>query len=244
MAIKPNTKRSSMKHPLLNSILFNSIWITENRLSKFISKAIISVAIQSGDKWVDIGCGSRPYEKWFPSGSYIGVDIEDRGRPVSMKAPDFFYDAKRLPFEDGSLNGALCTQVLEHVPNPEALLSEICRVLKPGGVLILSAPFLWEEHEEPYDFFRFTSFGFRELLMRSRFETVSVQKTSGSLEAIAQILSVYVVNNLSVPIRGWMRLLTLFVCCPIQMGGLLLQRLLPDQKKLFLDCVIVARRKA
>lgn len=226
------------------TIFSNPIWITETRLAKYISEAICSAAVQPAEKWLDIGCGSRPYEKWFPSGSYIGVDIENSGRPVSMKAPDFFYDGKRLPFEDCSFNGALCTQVLEHVPNPEAFLSEICRVLKPGGLLILSAPFLWEEHEEPYDFFRFTSFGFRELFMRSRFETVSVQKTSGSLEAIAQILSVYVVNNLSLPIRGWMRLLTLFVCCPIQMGGLLLQRLLPDQKKIFLDCVIVARRKA
>ena len=233
-----------MRHQLLMSIFFNPIWITETRLAKYISEAICSASIRPAEKWLDIGCGSRPYEKWFPPSSYIGVDIEDSGRPVSMKAPDFFYDGKRLPFEDGSFNGVLCTQVLEHVRNSEVLLSEIFRVLKPGCVFILSAPFLWEEHEEPYDFFRFTSFGFRELLMRSGFETVSVQKTSGSLEALAQLLSVFVVNNLSVPIRGWMRLLTLFLCCPIQMAGLVLQGLLPDQKKLFLDCVVVARRKA
>jgi SAM-dependent methyltransferase len=229
---------------LLKSILFNPIWITETRLFKYISEAISSVKIQPGEKWLDIGCGSRPYEKFFPSGTYIGVDVQDSGRPVSMKTPDYFYDGKKLPFVDGSMNGVLCTQVLEHVPDSDALISEINRVLRPGGMLILTAPFLWEEHEEPYDFFRFTSFGLRELLMLSGFDVITMQKTTGLLEAVAQILSVYVVNNLSLSIRGWSRLLSLFVCCPIQIVGLLLQRLLPDQKKLFLDCVIVARRKA
>lgn len=227
----------------LKSLLFNPIWITETRLFKYINEAVGSVKIQPGEKWLDIGCGFRPYEKLLPSGTYIGVDIEESGRPIDMKVPDCFYDGERLPFMDGSMNGVLCTQVLEHVADSEAFFFEINRVLRPNGMLILSAPFLWEEHEEPYDFFRFTSFGFRELLTRGGFDVISVQKTTGLLEAVAQMLSVYVINNLSLSIRGWNRILALFVCCPIQIGGLLLQRILPDQKKLFLDCVVVARRK-
>lgn len=232
-----------MAHPALLTILFNPVWITETRLYKYISEAINTLQIKSGDRWLDVGCGSRPYEPLFPCGTYIGVDVAVSGRSAGMKMPDYFYDGEMLPFEDKSFDGVLCTQVLEHVRNPGALLSEICRVLKQGGVLVLSAPFLWEEHEEPYDFFRFTSFGFRELLMRSGFEVISMKKTSGLLEAVAQVLSVYVVGNLSLPIRGWRRMLAFFICCPIQLGGLLLQQILPDQKKLFLDCVIVARRR-
>lgn len=227
----------------LRGIFFNPIWITESRLRKYLTESVAALGIQSGEQWVDVGCGSRPYEHLFPKGSYIGVDVEDSGRDVSMKMPDYFYDGSVLPFSDASIDGVFCTQVLEHVKNPDALLLEISRVLKPNGVLVLSAPFLWEEHEEPYDFFRFTSFGFRELLGRNRFDVQSVQKTTGLLESVAQILSVYIINNLSLPIRGWKRILSLLLCCPIQLLGLLLQRILPDQKKLFLDCVIVARRK-
>jgi len=232
-----------MARPALIAVLLNPAWITETRLYKYISEAISTLKIEPGDKWLDVGCGSRPYESLFPCGTYIGVDVAVSGRPAGMKVPDFFYDGQVLPFDDKSVDGVLCTQVLEHVRNPDMLLSEIHRVLNQGGVLILSAPFLWEEHEEPYDFLRFTSFGFRELLMRANFEVISIQKTTGSLETVAQMLSVYVVNNLSLPIRGCKKILAFFVCCPIQLVGMLLQRLLPDQKKLFLDCVIMARRK-
>lgn len=231
-----------MARSTLTTILFNPAWIAEARLCKYISEAINTLRIEPGVRWLDVGCGSRPYESLFPLGTYIGVDVAVSGRPAGMKMPDYFYDGQVLPFEDKSVHGVLCTQVLEHVRNPDALLAEINRVLSPGGMLVLSAPFMWQEHEEPYDFFRFTSFGFRELLMRSGFDLVSMQKTSGSLETIAQALSVYVVNNLSFPVRGWRRMLAFFVCCPIQIGGVVLQALLPDQKKLFLDCVIVARR--
>lgn len=228
---------------ILNSILFNPTWIAESRLREYLSGAVCALRIQISDKWLDVGCGSRPYESLFPPGTYTGVDVADSGRPAGMKSPDFFYDGRTLPFPDGSFDGVLCTQVLEHVANPEALLVEIHRILRPGGAFVLSAPFLWEEHEEPYDFFRFSSFGFRELLMRCNFDGVFMQKTTGSLEALAQAMSVYVVTNLSMPIRGWGRALSLFICCPIQICGLLLQRLLPDSKRLYLDCVIVARRK-
>lgn len=232
-----------MARPALIAVFFNPAWITETRLYKYISEAINILKIELGDKWLDVGCGSRPYESLFLHGTYIGVDVAVSGRPIGMKMPDFFYDGQALPFKDKSIDGVLCTQVLEHVRNPDMLLSEIHRVLNPGGALILSAPFLLEEHEEPYDFLRFTSFGFHELLMRANFEVISIKKTTGSLETMAQILSVYVVNNLSLPIRGCKKILAFFVCSPIQLVGMLLQRLLPDQKKLFLDCVIVARRK-
>ena len=232
-----------MLRSVLKSILFNPIWITETRLRKHLNEAVSTFRIQTSDKWLDVGCGERPYESLFPPGAYTGVDVAISGRPASMKNPDFYYDGRTLPFSDKSFDGVLCTQVLEHVPNPEALFTEIHRVLRPGGRLILSAPFLWQEHEEPYDFFRFSSFGLRELLMRRHFDVIFMQKTTGSLEAIAQTMSVYVVNNLSLPIRGWGGIMSLFICCPIQICGLLLQRLLPDQGKLFLDCVIIARRE-
>lgn len=233
----------SMLQIMLRSIFFNPAWIAQSRLRKYITRAVTNQHVQTDDKWLDVGCGSRPYESLFPPGVYKGVDVNNSGRPASMKSPDFFYDGRTLPFPDKSFDGVLCTQVLEHVANPEILLSEINRILKPGGTLVLSAPFSWGEHEEPYDFFRFSTFGFHELLTRCNFDEVLIQKTTGTLEALAQIFSIYVATNLLMPILGFGRALQLFICFPIQVCGLLLQLILPDSKRLYLDCVIVAHRK-
>src|SRR5690606_18990030 len=98
------------------------------------------------------------------AGSYVGLDIEVSGRDPSLKAPDFTYDGDVFPFADESYDGLLATEVFEHVPNPSTLLGEAYRVLRPGSCLIVSTPFAWREHEAPYDFFRYTSFGMARLL--------------------------------------------------------------------------------
>lgn len=161
-----------------------------------------------------------------------------------MKHADVYYDGKTLPFGEASCDGVLCTQVLEHVPDPEALLREIGRVLKPGGTVVLSAPFFWQEHEQPFDFFRFSTFGMRQLLSRAGLEEISIEKTSGTLETLAQGASVYVATNLMLPIRGWGRLMSILLCFPLQLSGLIWQRLLPNRGELFLDLVVIARRSA
>lgn len=79
----------NMARPALIAVLLNPAWITETRLYKYISEAISTLKIEPGDKWLDVGCGSRPYESLFPCGTYIGVDVAVSGRPAGMKVPDF-----------------------------------------------------------------------------------------------------------------------------------------------------------
>jgi SAM-dependent methyltransferase len=117
---------------------------------------------------LDVGCGDKPYQHLFRDRvtEYIGVEHEatyaatDAGR---RGAADVTYDGRTLPFPDASFDSVLNVQVLEHTPHPGALVGQMARVLRPGGALLLSAPFSFRLHEEPHDYFRFSPHGLGEL---------------------------------------------------------------------------------
>ena len=79
-------------------------------------------------------------------------------------------DLKNIPTEDNRFDFIIFNQVLEHVPEPRLVLTELHRVLKPGGKMIYSGPLCYEEHEKPYDFYRYTQFGLRHLFGATGFE--------------------------------------------------------------------------
>jgi SAM-dependent methyltransferase len=83
----------------------------------------------------------------------------------------FIADAHRIPLASGSVDGVCIQAVLEHVINPEQVVSEISRVLKPGGLVYAETPFMQQVHEGAYDFTRFTELGHRWLFRN--FETIS-----------------------------------------------------------------------
>jgi len=229
-------------HPGVAPIWSNPSYIAQSRLRGLVRQCLGEVDFGMRKNWLDIGCGTRPYEAMFSAGTYLGTDVPASGRPDALKLPDVFYDGGRLPFRAACFDGVFSTQVLEHVSDPEAFLAECRRVLKPGGMLLLSAPFVWQEHEQPYDYFRFSSFGLRALLGRCGFEIGPLIKSGGAVEALAQAMSTYASTNFRLPVRGFGRLVTLLVCCPLQLAGLLLQRVLPDHGSLFLDCVVIATK--
>ena len=180
----------------------------------------------------------------FKVGRFIGLDVLESGRSADLKRPDIFFDGRDFPIRDGVADGILCTQVLEHAASAEHLLHEIARCLKPGGILILTAPFLWEEHEIPYDFLRFSSFGIKQMLEKQGFQIAILKKTTGSFEALAQALSIAIFNHVRLPLPGFGRLLTLLVCAPIQIAGILVQKLLPGCHGLYLDNAVLANKPA
>lgn len=117
------------------------------------------------------------------------------------------------------------------------------RVCKQGGSVIISLPFVYQEHEQPFDYFRFTSFGITDLLENAGMNVVSMRKDSTAIETLAILLNVYIIKNLTMGNRLAGYIYTLLLCFPIQLISLLLSRLLPDNGELYLNLVIHAKRK-
>jgi SAM-dependent methyltransferase len=134
---------------------------------------------------LDIGCGNKPYEELFTgnSKSYTGCDVTQSDR----NKVDIVCAATELKFHDEQFDTIFSTQVMEHVDDPQKMLKEAWRVLKRNGVFILSVPFCWELHEEPYDFYRYSKYGLTALLEREGFEIVGLNANGGKWAAIFQL---------------------------------------------------------
>ena len=136
---------------------------------------------------MDVGCGTKPYRGLFPTGTYGGIEVNRLSRFGSERHPDVYFDARNFPLLDGSFESVLCSQVLEHVFEPARFLAEIHRVMKPGGKLLLRVPFVWYEHEQPFDYGRYTSFGLEYLLAKAGFQQVSHHKTLANASIFVQL---------------------------------------------------------
>jgi len=124
-------------------------------------------------KVLDIGSGDAepPYSRKETVTSYTSLDLPETNARY-LKRPQVFADAHALPFSEGVFDGVLLLEVLEHVRHPARVLDEAHRVLREGGTVCMSTPFLYPLHDEPYDFFRFSLYGLRELLRQEDWQIV------------------------------------------------------------------------
>ncbi len=127
-------------------------------------------------KFLDLGCGAMPFRRHVEPQieSYESLDIEKRVPEVTYQMDAHDLTALGTDVYDA----VLCTEVLEHVPEPGRVVREIWKILAPGGKVILTVPFLSRLHEEPHDYFRFTKHGLRELLDRTGFHVFEVTPTA------------------------------------------------------------------
>jgi SAM-dependent methyltransferase len=128
---------------------------------------------------VDIGWGKKPYANLLKPfvKSHVGVDHQDTLH--GLDRVDLVGTAYSIPVPDETFDTAMSTAVLEHLEEPAAAIREAKRVLRKGGVLILTAPFFWHLHEAPRDFYRYSPFGLRHLLESNGFEVVDIRPLAG-----------------------------------------------------------------
>jgi SAM-dependent methyltransferase len=142
---------------------------------------------------LDVGCGYQPYRSLLLSApsqatDYIGLDLPDN----IYQSPQLAWDGHCIPLRDASVDSALLTEVLEHCPDPEAVLREVGRVLKPSGFVFLTVPFIWPLHTVPHDEFRYTPFALRRLLEQTGFQNPVIEATGGRHAVLALTLGLWV----------------------------------------------------
>lgn len=230
--------QNEMFHPRIIGLFFNPFYI----IRKGLYNAIYQNRKYISGKLLDFGCGSKPYKKIFTVKEYIGLDIAVSGHEHKDSQIDVFYDGKTIPFENNSFDSIFSSEVFEHVFNLDEMCYEIYRVLKPGGHLVITAPLVWDEHEAPYDFWRYTSFGIRHVLSKAWFKIVKVQKTTRYVETIFQMFSAYI-YQIIIPKNKYMKLLlTPFIVAPVNILGIVLNFILPKSDIFYHDNLVVAKK--
>jgi SAM-dependent methyltransferase len=178
--------------PSFFGLFLNPFFFGRLSLYKYIknfSKNITGVTL-------DIGCGSKPYAELFLSDKYIGMDIEVSGHSHIHNKVDVYYDGNTFPFENNYFTSVVCFEVLEHVFNPETFLKETNRVLKQGGVALFTVPFIWDEHEQPYDYARYSSFGLDHLFRNNGFTVLESKKYLHDMRLFALLTNVYIFKTI------------------------------------------------
>jgi len=140
----------------------------------------IAESLQYSGRVVDLGCGSAPYRELIleKADEYIGVDWEGSGHDQSRI--DVVADlTEPLPFEDDFADTVVSFQVMEHLPDTALFLDECYRILRPGGDLFITVPFMWHVHEAPHDYYRFTRYGLQYLCERHGFEEIVIKENTG-----------------------------------------------------------------
>jgi len=126
---------------------------------------------------LDAAAGTQPYKKYFKHCKYQSMDYIDM-KKIGVNH-NFIGDIESIPQKDNTYDAIINTQTLEHVKNPQKVLKEFHRILKPGGKLFLTAPGCWGVHYAPNNYFTFTEYGLELMFKESGFDIGSIIPRGG-----------------------------------------------------------------
>lgn len=147
--------------------------------------------VPPGADVLDVGAGSAPYRGLFSHCNYRTLDFaalhSDQLRDGGYSQIDIACDAMQIPLATESVDVVLCTEVLEHHPEPIRLVSELARILRKDGVLLLTAPLGSGIHQEPYHFYGgYTPYWYQRFLTETGFGKIAIEANEGSLRHYGQ----------------------------------------------------------
>jgi len=142
---------------------------------------------------LDYGSGDKPYEIYLRTffKEYISADFKPSNEFHREKPDVYINDKQETGIRNETCDCVFITEVLEHIYEPEKALRDIHRILKPGGAVIGSVPFIQNEHETPYDFHRYTSFSLERMLTKSGFKEVKIDYIGDLIGVSLVIISKY-----------------------------------------------------
>lgn len=163
-----------------------------------------SVGTNKDFRVLDVGAGDAPYRELF---SHVTYETADLGKvEKNYTELDHVCDVTDLPMADRTYDLVFCSQTLEHVTEPIKALSEMRRVVKPGGTVWLSAPLFYAEHERPYDYWRYTKYGWRHMAGQAGLRVRNIEWLEGYFGTVAYQMDM---ASKSLPVDRATRLLLL-----------------------------------
>lgn len=182
--------------------LNNKIYQVFHKLSKKFSRAGLYTWLekecltlqqrhaQTKCKILNVGSGGEIYEhiRRIANAEIVQTDIDPE------RKPDIVADVCDMNmFADGTFDYVFMSEVLEHVKTPQEGVNEVHRVLKPGGTLYLSTPFIFPLHDEPYDFYRYTKYGLAHMLRN--FSKVDLKERNDYYASIYVLVARAMINK-------------------------------------------------
>lgn len=148
---------------------------------------------------LDAGAGECRFKSVFSHARYVGVDFGQGDPSWNYSRLDALARLEELPFADQAFDKVISIVVLEHTAEPGRVMTEFRRVLAEGGTVHLVVPHMWEEHQQPHDYFRFTSNGIRHLMRDAGFRVKRIEPVGGFFWMLSRRL----IAVLSFAQQGW-----------------------------------------
>ena len=182
-----NLKKLKKKYSCLINTPLHPQWLLARNAKN--NCLLISSYLQSDV--LDIGCGHKAIKKHISDEvNYYGLDYYDTAEYWYESSPDIYGNANLLPIKNSSTSNVLLLDVLEHLPDPEACIKEVFRVLKTEGKLILQVPFMYPIHDDPLDFNRWTKHGLEKLLNNNGLSIIRLNAIGKPIETAGLILNI------------------------------------------------------